>query len=391
MFRVCKKLGGMLGSMNFFRVEKNAALVLLIAAGLGLALANLGGFLVIDAIKSWTPYAMPINLTFEGWIYNFGLPAFFFLVGLELKRELVGGALSPIRRAIVPLLAAILGVCIPALVYVFVTGMNTDAAAGWAIPTATDVTFALAVFVVFGKALPQSARSFLLAYAVIDDVIAVLIVSALFTAGFSLLGLLYVVIALVAYRLVHRSALLQSVRGLWIAWHVLIAFGALYAALSNGFQPTLVGLALGLLISAEHTERVQTALHPWVAFGVLPVFAFMAAGVTLGNVGVAISSTVFVAVLLRPLGKFVGIWLGAELGKRIAGGENQLTTGQIIPVAALGGIGFTVALLVTKYTFTLDPQSENAAILATFAATAISAVIGALLLRGHRSKTANRA
>jgi NhaA family Na+:H+ antiporter len=95
--------------------------------------------------------------------------------------------------------------------------------------------------------------------------------------------------------------------------------------------------------------------------------------------------------LLRPLGKFVGIWLGAELGKRIAGGENQLTTGQIIPVAALGGIGFTVALLVTKYTFTLDPQSENAAILATFAATAISAVIGALLLRGHRSKTANRA
>jgi NhaA family Na+:H+ antiporter len=376
--------------MNFFKVEKNAALILLAAALLGLAVANLGGFQVVDAIKSWTPYGMPISLTFEGWIYEFGLPAFFFLVGLELKRELTSGSLSPIRRVVTPLLAAVLGVCIPALVYVLVVGINSDVASGWAIPTATDVTFALAVFVMFGKALPKAARTFLLAYAVIDDVIAVLIVSVLFTSGLNPLGILYVAIALAAFRLVQRSAMLQSVRGLWLAWHVLIAFGAIYAAVANGIQPTIVGLVLGLLISADRTEKVENALHPWVAFGVLPIFAFMAAGVTLGSVSSVLASSVFLAVVLRPVGKFAGIMLGA-LGRRFAGGPGQLSASQTAPLALLGGVGFTVALLVSKYTFTLDPQSENAAILATFAATAISAVIAALLLRGHRSKTANRA
>jgi len=377
--------------MEFFKVEKNAALVLLVAAALGLALANLGGFLALDAIKSWTPYAMPLTLTFEGWIYNFGLPAFFFLVGLELKRELVGGALSPIKNALVPLLAAVFGVCIPALAYLLVTGMNTDASAGWAIPTATDVTFALAVFVAFGKTLPRSARSFLLAFAVIDDVIAVVIVSLLFTGPLSVLGLVYVGLALAAFFLVHRSKLLQSVPGLWIAWHVLIAFGALYAAMANGIQPTLIGLALGLIIRADRTERLQTVLHPWVSFGVLPVFAFMAAGVTIGDVGSVILDSVFLAVLIRPLGKFVGIWAGAEVGKKILRGQKQLSTSQIIPVAALGGIGFTVALLVAKYSFTLEPGHLNAAILATFLATAISAVVAAVLLRRHGAKPADGA
>lgn len=377
--------------MEFFKVEKNAALVLLVAAALGLALANLGGFLALDAIKSWTPYAMPLTLTFEGWIYNFGLPAFFFLVGLELKRELVGGALSPIKNALVPLLAAVFGVCIPALAYLLVTGMNTDASAGWAIPTATDVTFALAVFVAFGKTLPRSARSFLLAFAVIDDVIAVVIVSLLFTGPLSVLGLVYVGLALAAFFLVHRSKLLQSVPGLWIAWHVLIAFGALYAAMANGIQPTLIGLALGLIIRADRTERLQTVLHPWVSFGVLPVFAFMAAGVTIGDVGSVILDSVFLAVLIRPLGKFVGIWAGAEVGKKILRGQEQLSTRQIIPVAALGGIGFTVALLVAKYSFTLEPGHLNAAILATFIATAISAVVAAVLLRRHGAKPADGA
>ena len=377
--------------MEFFKVEKNAALVLLVAAALGLALANLGGFLALDAIKSWTPYAMPLTLTFEGWIYNFGLPAFFFLVGLELKRELVGGALSPIKNALVPLLAAVFGVCIPALAYLLVTGMNTDASAGWAIPTATDVTFALAVFVAFGKTLPRSARSFLLAFAVIDDVIAVVIVSLLFTGPLSVLGLVYVGVALAAFFLVHRSKLLQSVPGLWIAWHVLIAFGALYAAMANGIQPTLIGLALGLIIRADRTERLQTVLHPWVSFGVLPVFAFMAAGVTIGDVGSVILDSVFLAVLIRPLGKFVGIWAGAEVGKKILRGQKQLSTSQIIPVAALGGIGFTVALLVAKYSFTLEPGHLNAAILATFLATAISAVVAAVLLRRHGAKPADGA
>ena len=377
--------------MEFFKVEKNAALVLLVAAALGLALANLGGFLALDAIKSWTPYAMPLTLTFEGWIYNFGLPAFFFLVGLELKRELVGGALSPIKNALVPLLAAVFGVCIPALAYLLVTGINTDASAGWAIPTATDVTFALAVFVAFGKTLPRSARSFLLAFAVIDDVIAVVIVSLLFTGPLSVLGLVYVGLALAAFFLVHRSKLLQSVPGLWIAWHVLIAFGALYAAMANGIQPTLIGLALGLIIRADRTERLQTVLHPWVSFGVLPVFAFMAAGVTIGDVGSVILDSVFLAVLIRPLGKFVGIWAGAEVGKKILRGQKQLSTSQIIPVAALGGIGFTVALLVAKYSFTLEPGHLNAAILATFLATAISAVVAAVLLRRHGAKPADGA
>ena len=377
--------------MRFFKVERNAALVLAIAAILGLTLANIGGIEAIDRVKSWVPLGLPISLPLESWIYEFGLPAFFFLVGLELKRELTGGQLSPARKIVVPALAAILGVCVPALAYLAVVGPTSEAAGGWAIPTATDVTFALAVFIAFGRPLPQSARTFLLAYAVIDDVIAVVIVSFLFTGSVSILTFVWVILALSAFAVVNRSKVLSTIFGIWVAWQVLIAFGAIYAAISGGLQPTLIGLALGLLIRGQHTRKLEDALHPWISFGVLPVFAFFAAAVHFGNLSTVATDVVFFAVLIRPIGKFLGIWLGAELGKKLLGGVAGLPTKTLIPVSLLGGIGFTVALLVAKYSFVDSPEHEVSAVAATLLATAITALLAAQLLSRHSSKSANRA
>ena len=369
--------------MKFWRVEANAAYALVAAAILGILAANTPLIGVLDAVRNVDVIFIGARFTLEGWIYSFGLPVFFFLVGLELKRELRVGELSPIKRAVVPALAATLGVAFPALAYLSVVGGGNPISAGWAIPTATDVTFALAAFTIFGKALPQSARSFLLAYAVIDDLIAVLIIAALFSEPIQPEYFALVIVWVALFALAARSKRLAT-RG-WIQAALMVAtgVGAIYFTNVNGLQPTLTAVILGLLVPTTRTQRIQDAIHPLVSFTVMPLFALFAAGVGFGGFEVG-SSPVFWAVLLRPVGKLIGITLGAELGKRLIGGMPNLPLRAIVPAALLGGAGFTVALLVSKYAFTLDPAAQLAAVAATFIATAVSLVASGLALKAYK-------
>jgi NhaA family Na+:H+ antiporter len=374
--------------MKFWRVEANAAYALIAAALLGILVANSPLSGALDAFRNVDVSFIGTTFTLEGWIYSFGLPVFFFLVGLELKRELRVGELSPIKRAVVPALAASLGVAFPALAYLAVVGVGNPISAGWAIPTATDVTFALAAFAIFGKTLPQSARSFLLAYAVIDDLIAVLIIAALFSEPIQPEYFALVIVWVALFALAARSQRLAS-RG-WIQAALMVAtgVGAIYFTNVNGLQPTLTAVVLGLLVPTTRTQRIQDAIHPLVSFTVMPLFALFAAGVSLGELNLA-ASAVFWAIMLRPVGKMLGITLGAELGKRLIGGMPTLPTEAIVPTALLGGAGFTVALLVAKYSFTLMPGAQMAAVAATFIATAISLVAGAIALINYRPKPRN--
>ena len=372
--------------MKFWRVEANAAYALVAAAILGILAANTPLSGALDAFRNVDVNFIGARFTLEGWIYSFGLPVFFFLVGLELKRELRVGELSPLKRAVVPALAATLGVAFPALAYLAVVGVGNPISAGWAIPTATDVTFALAAFAIFGKTLPQSARSFLLAYAVIDDLIAVLIIAALFSEPIQPEYFALVIVWVALFALVARSKRLAR-RG-WIQASLMVftGVGAIYFTNVNGLQPTLTAVVLGLLVPTKRTQRIQDAIHPLVSFTVMPLFALFAAGVSFGEFNLA-ASAVFWAIMLRPIGKMLGITFGAELGKRLIGGMPTLPTEAIVPTALLGGAGFTVALLVAKYSFTLMPGAEMAAVAATFIATAISLVAGGLALKVYKPKT----
>ena len=372
--------------MKFWRVEANAAYVLLATALLGLMVANSPARTLLETFRDWNVPFLGTTFTLDGWIHAFGIPAFFFLVGLELKRELTVGELSPIKRAVVPALAAALGVAFPALAYLAVVGVGNPISAGWAIPTATDVTFALAAFTIFGKAMPQSARSFLLGYAVIDDLIAVIIIAAVFSAPLNpALGI--VIAAWVAlFALAARNKAIGRYRILQAALMVITSSAAIYFTIVNDLQPTLTAVALGLLVPAKRTQQIQDALHPAISFTVMPLFALFAAGVSFGELSLG-ASAVFWAIMLRPIGKMLGITLGAELGKRFIGGMPALPTAAIVPTALLGGAGFTVALLVAKYSFTLRPGAEMAAVAATFIATAISLVAGAIALKLYKPGT----
>ena len=373
--------------MKFWRVESNAAYALLAAALIGLLAANSPARISLETFRDWNVSILGTTFTIDGWIHAFGIPAFFFLVGLELKRELTVGELTPIKRAVVPALAAILGVALPALAYLAVVGLGNPLSTGWAIPTATDVTFALAAFTIFGKALPQSARSFLLGYAVIDDLIAVLVIAAVFSAPLNpALGL--VILGWVGlFAVVARTKALSTYRILQTALMVITGVGAIYFTIVNDLQPTLTAVALGLIVPAKRTQQIQDALHPAISFTVMPLFALFAAGVTFGELNLG-ASAVFWAIMLRPIGKMLGITIGAELGKKLIGGMPTLPLAAIIPTALLGGAGFTVALLVAKYSFSLMPGAEMAAVAATFFATAISLLAGSIALKIYKPGTA---
>lgn len=371
--------------MKFWKVEANAAYALLGFALLGLLLANTGAAQALDSFRNFDLSLLGSTFTVEGWIHEYGIPAFFFLVGLELKRELTIGELSPIKRSVVPALAATFGVALPALTYLCVVGFGSELATGWAVPTATDVTFALAAFTVAGKALPQSARSFLLGYAVIDDLIAVLIIATLFSAPPQPVQFALWLVTTAAFVGIANTKWLLRLRWTRPVLLMLIGIAAVHFTITSGLQPTLTAVVLGLAIPSLQTQRLQDAIHPFVSFTVMPLFALFACGVTFGAANL-VASAAFWAVLIRPIGKLIGITLGAELGKKLIGGMPELPLKAVLPTALLGGAGFTVALLVAKYAFTLNPEAEMAAVAATFIASAASLLAAAWLMKRYRTK-----
>ena len=374
------------------RLETTSGVLLLIAAALALALANSPWRESYAALMEQRvgPSALHLDLTVSAWAADGLLAVFFFVVGVELKHEIVAGSLRNPRLAAVPVIAAIGGMALPALVFVGIVLAAGDTAAltGWAIPAATDIAFALAVLAIFGRGLPSGLRTFLLTLAVVDDLLAVVVIAVFYTAGVQVLALLGSLVVVAVFALVVRSS-----RPRW--WLLLpIAVVAWWLMHESGVHATIAGVLLGAVVPARpigagrepRTHRFEAAVRPWSTAVALPVFAFSSAGVSVADGGglaeVAAQPVLLAVVAGLVLGKLAGVLGVTAIVTRLT--PLRLPDGigirDLLPVALLTGIGFTVSLLITELSFDDDARTD-AAKLAVLLGSAVAAVLAAPLLR----------
>jgi len=327
-------------------------------------------------------------LTVEQWATDGALTLFFYLAGVELKRELVVGTLSKISEAVVPVIAAFCGMAMPALIYA-VINLTADGGRpqGWAVPTATDIAFALAVLAIVGSSLPSALRAFLLTLAVVDDFGAILVIAVFFSHGLHLLALLAALVLIAAF------AVLQHFRFRTPFLYLPIALGAWWFMHESGIHATIAGVALGLVTRVmpdedevrSPAERVEHRLRPWSAGVAVPVFALFAAGVTLsrGAVRDLLTDPVAIGIVCGlTVGKIIGVFGGSWLTARFTRAElnSDLAWRDVGAVSVLAGIGFTVALLIAQLAFGDDVAQVERAKVAVLVASLLSALLAAVLL-----------
>jgi NhaA family Na+:H+ antiporter len=372
---------------DYLRVERTGGLIMLAATALALVAANSAGHDAYEDLRHWTfgPESLHARLPFEAWVADGLLAVFFLVAGLEVKRELVIGELADLRAAALPVLAALGGMAVPALVYLAIAGGAPGAGRGWAVPTATDIAFALGVLAVFGARAPVSLRILLLSLAVVDDLGAIALIAVLYTESLAAAPLLGAIALLVLYALLQR----RRVTSPWL--YVPLGIAVWLCVHASGIHATVAGVALGLLTRVRPdeeekegpAERLEHRLQPWSAGLVVPLFAFTAAGVALSGdlLGDVFTEPVGLGILLGlVLGKLVGVlggaWLAVRLGAAVL--PPSLRWADVTAVAALAGTGFTVSLLIAQLAF-----DEGLAALATTAvlvASVIASVSGGLLL-----------
>lgn len=381
--------------MHFLRSERVSAALLLTAAALGLLLANLAfGPALLDFKQAHIDLPwLGLDLSIGHWISDGLLAIFFFVVAVELKRELVIGELNSLSKAALPAIAAIGGVVVPALIFIGFTA-GTDTIDGWPIPTATDIAFALGVLAVFGTWIPTRVRVFLLALAVLDDLIAILIIAFFFTTDADLASLGFAAIAITAFGFVSkimkpRSNWILSRRAQWPINLILIVLAALawYFMYQSGVHATIAGVALGLVMARRPGGRAVHALEPYSNGIVLPLFAFSAAMVAIPQVPLNELDPAFWGIFVGlPIGKIIGIMVAGGLGtvllRRRATGT-PLTLGDLAVVGALGGIGFTVSLLMNELAFTGLPEVVDEGTLAVLLGSGIAMVFSAVFVSMH--------
>lgn len=384
------------GALSFLQHEAAGGIVLFVASVLALLTANsmlaplYAAFLdtpvviQVGALK----LAKPLLL----WINDGLMAVFFFLVALEIKRELIAGELSSLDRAALPAIAALGGMLVPALVYIAVNFGNPRTIAGWAIPAATDIAFAVGVLALLGPRVPASLKIFLLALAIIDDLGAIVIIALFYTDTLSLLSL---GLALAGTALLVGLNLSGVTR---ISAYALVGIFIWVCVLKSGVHATLAGVAVGLFVPLREAggdiadgplKAAEEALHPWVAFGVLPLFAF-------ANAGVALADATWSKLLEPvPLGIALGLFLGKQVGilgavwLAVRSGYARLPDGaswvQLWGVAALGGIGFTMSLFIGTLAF---PDGGNTADIriGVIAGSVASAIAGFLILRHYKGR-----
>ncbi|MUN38064.1 Na+/H+ antiporter NhaA [Actinomadura sp. NEAU-AAG5] len=325
------------------------------------------------------------HMDVQHWASSALLAVFFFIAGLELREELTHGELRHARDAALPVIAATAGVVVPAVIFLAVSAGEPGAAKGWAVPTATDIAFALAVLAVTFSSCPAPLRAFLLTLAVVDDLIAITIIALFYTDSLEWIPLALAVLLIAAYG-VSQS---RGVRSPWV--YVPLAVVAWYCVQRSGVHATVAGVALGMLTSPKETpderptnaERADHALRPFSAGVCVPLFAFLSAGVTLSasSLGAVFTDRVALGVIAGlVIGKFVGVlggaWAAVRLGLATLGGD--LHWREIAGVAMLAGVGFTVSLLIGGLAYTDPSQFERvttavliASVLASAAATVV--------------------
>ncbi len=364
--------------MTLLRSARFPAILLLLAAVLGLVLANspIGGrALALKAAEIGIPGVFTLSV--GHWIADGLLAVFFFAAAVELQYELTSGQLNSGRKALQPVIAAAGGVLVPIAVYLVAVG-GGPLAAGWPIPTATDIAFALGVLAVFGRGLPSNLRVFLLALAILDDIVGIVIIAVLFTTGVDVAMLGAAVVCLVAFRLV---CWLLDGRGRRPAIVVLIvlALATWFFVHEAGVHATIAGVALGLVMPQQPALRTRHAVEPWVNGIVLPVFALAASLVVIPQVSPTELSPAFWGVVVAlPLGKLVGITVAGAISMRFGG--VKLPFGDLLAAGALGGIGFTVALLMSELAFPADAATRDQATLGVLAGSLLALVLAAGLV-----------
>ena len=374
----------------FFALEAASGLLLLSTTAVALIWANSAGAAGYHAL--WhTPLGVHVGAwsfqrSLEWFVNDVLMAVFFFVVGLEIRKELHDGQLSDVQRAALPAVAALGGMLVPALIYVAVAGPGA-ARSGWGIPMATDIAFAVGVLALLGKRVPPALRVLLLALAVIDDLGAILVIAFFYSSGISSAGLFAALLGVLAILTLRafgaRSALLYAAPAL-------LVWAGVYAA---GVHPTIAGVIVGLLTPVtawpgvereSPADRLIHGLHPWVSFAIMPVFALANAGVTLQGLSLAgsgarVSVAIAIALVLgKPLG-VVGL-SALALRLKLARLPAELRARHLFVLGAAAGIGFTMSLFLAQLAFD-DVALLGAAKLGVLLASAVAVVLGLALGR----------
>jgi NhaA family Na+:H+ antiporter len=390
----------MVTTMAILRSERVSALLLVLAAVLGVGLANSPAGSALFAVRDAhldIPW-LGLELSLGHWVTDGLLAVFFFLAAIELRHELTHGELNTLRKALVPAVAAVGGVVVPAVIFVAIV-RDPQLSGGWPIPTATDIAFALGVLALAGRGLPSRVRALLLALAVIDDLIAILLIALFFTKGFAPLPLLAAIPVLAAFAFL--SSRVRTRRGsrrrapFLTAVLIVLGVGVWVLVHLSGIHATIAGVALGLVMAPTAAGRTRHALEPWSNAVILPLFAFTASLVAIPAVGLAGLSPVFWAILIAlPVGKLIGILLGALAATRLLPRADRAAAaplGDVLVVASLGGIGFTVSLLMNDLAYGGRAAITSQGTLAVLAGSLIAAIIGATITSARARRTRARA
>ena len=375
---------------KFLRLESAGGIILILMALLAMTLANspLSGYYqqFLDLDVQLKIGALDLHKPLLLWI-NDGLMAIFFLViGLEVKREMIDGALSTRAQATFPAIAALGGVLAPALIYLLVNHGDPATHSGWAIPAATDIAFALGVMALLGNRVPTSLKVFLLALAIIDDLGVILIIALFYTSELSL-GALGVAVGAVAL------LFWMNRRGVdRLSFYLIVGAVLWVAVLKSGVHATLAGVVLGFMIPykgkrySSPLKHLEHKLHGWCVYFILPIFAFANAGISLAGISLAsLASPVPLGVMLGLcLGKPIGITLVSYLALKFKLAKLPEGThfGQIMAVSVLCGIGFTMSMFIASLAFSADAQHfDTLSRLGILCGSTLAAVLGYLILR----------
>ena len=378
---------------NFVRLESSSGILLLIAGLIALVLSNSSFAGVFDHIlhlKLYFGTNLPLFYkSIQHWINDGLMVIFFFVVGLELKREFLEGELSMPSQAILPVIAAVGGMVVPAIFYLLFNFNNPETFQGWAIPSATDIAFSLGVLSLLGKKVPISLKIFLMALAIIDDLGAIIIIALFYSSNLEIFSLLVVLFILFFLYLCNR----RNLQNIWI--YILLGFFLWIFIQNAGIHATISGVLLAIFVPHKKTKQgslltcAENKLHPWVAYLIMPLFALTNAGVYLGDVSLASLSNPV------PLGIMTGLFFGKQIGvffttfllikmgyARLPSGSNWI---QMYGIAMLAGIGFTMAMFINFLAFDTDIYINQAKI-AILIASFMSAILGYILLNFKSSR-----
>lgn len=380
---------------DFFKLEAAGGIVLIVFSALALLVANSPLYGLYDLVLNGIYFG--IGLVGEGgaklnldksllhWINDGLMVIFFFLMGLEIKREMTIGSLSKPAKALLPILAAAGGMAVPAAIYWFINKDSPETVAGWAIPCATDIAFALGILSLLGNRIPIALKVLLTALVIMDDLGAILVIAGFYTSTLNLYILMLGIVPLIGLYLLNRFNVIR------IAPYVLLGFILWIAVLESGIHPTLAGVVTALFIPVtvpgerrSPSQRLEHDLHPWVAFFILPVFGFANAGVPFNNIGLSsfmepVALGIIAGLVIgKQIGIFGTVWLAVKSG--LCPKPENTNWCQIYAMSVLCGIGFTMSLFIGGLSFSGDYLQAEVR-LGVIAGSLISAVAGYMLLK----------